>query len=163
MFFDGGWFGDGEISYAGPNAEARARLGMDIMRERMGKLMKLRFDLIGVVSILADDSGRMLGDDAGGQRDGRAPARGRRAPRSSRIVDRLMREVTALWTAGPAGGGGVRVTKRQRLSTTSCYIPRELVPARAFASWSDACSTVPLYRARARAAPATRATAPTSA
>jgi hypothetical protein len=46
------------------------------------------------------------------------------------VIDRLMREVTALWTAGPAGGGGARVTKRKRLSTTSCYIPRELVPGR---------------------------------
>ena len=27
VFFEGGWLGDGEISYAGPNAEARARLG----------------------------------------------------------------------------------------------------------------------------------------
>jgi hypothetical protein len=46
------------------------------------------------------------------------------------LIDRLMREVTALWTAGPAGGGGARVAKRKRLSTTSCYIPRDLVPAR---------------------------------
>jgi hypothetical protein len=46
------------------------------------------------------------------------------------VVERLMNEVTALWTAGPAGGGGVRVAKRKRLSTTSCLIPRELVPAR---------------------------------
>ena len=46
------------------------------------------------------------------------------------MIDRLLREVTALWTAGPAGGGGVRVAKRPRLSTTSCFIPRELVPAR---------------------------------
>ena len=35
VFFDGGWFGEGEISYAGPNAEARARLAMDVMQKRM--------------------------------------------------------------------------------------------------------------------------------
>ena len=45
------------------------------------------------------------------------------------VVERLLREVTALWTCGPAGGGGVRVAKRQRLSTQSCLIARERVPA----------------------------------
>jgi hypothetical protein len=45
------------------------------------------------------------------------------------VVDRLLRELTALWTGGPAGGGGVRVAKRQRLSMQSCLIAREQVPA----------------------------------
>jgi hypothetical protein len=129
VFFDGGWFGEGEISYAGPGAEARARLAMDIMRSRMGKLLKMRFDLIGVVSILADDTGRLLeSTPIGNATDVRLRVAG--AHHDLAIVDRLLREVTALWTAGPAGGGGVRVAKRQRLSTTSCFIPRELVPAR---------------------------------
>jgi hypothetical protein len=129
VFFDGGWFGEGEISYAGPGAEARARLSMQVMQERMGKLLKMRFDLIGVVSILADDTGRLLGQTpVGNATDVRLRVAG--AHHDLAIIDRLLREVTALWTAGPAGGGGVRVAKRQRLSTTSCFIPRELVPAR---------------------------------
>jgi hypothetical protein len=129
VFFEGGWLGDGEISYAGPNAEARARLGAQVIRERMGHLLKLRIDLIGVVSILADDSGRMLEQaPVGGATDVWLRVGGAHADEA--LVDRLMREVTALWTAGPAGGGGARVTKRKRLSTTSCYIPRDLVPAR---------------------------------
>lgn len=129
VFFEGGWLGDGEISYAGPNAEARARLGAQIIRERMGHLLKLRFDLIGVTSILADDSGRMLAQaPAGNATDVRLRVAGASADEA--LIDRLMREVTALWTAGPAGGGGARVNKRKRLSTTSCFIPRELLPAR---------------------------------
>ena len=129
VFFEGGWLGDGEISYAGPNAEARARLGAQVIRERMGHLLELRVDLIGVVSILADDSGRMLDAAPVGQAtDVRLRVAGAHADEA--LIDRLMREVTALWTAGPAGGGGARVAKRKRLSTTSCYIPRELVPAR---------------------------------
>jgi hypothetical protein len=129
VFFDGGWFGEGEISYAGPNAEARARLAMQVMRERMGPHLRMRFDLIGVVSILGDDSGRLLEQTpVGNATDVRLRVAGAHADVA--IVDRLLREVTALWTAGPAGGGGVRVAKRQRLSTTSCFIPRELVPAR---------------------------------
>ncbi len=128
-FFEGGWLGDGEISYAGPNAEARARLGARIIRERMGHLLKLRVDLIGVVSILADDSGRMLAETPEGSATD-VRLRVAAAHEDEALVDRLMREVTALWTAGPAGGGGARVVKRKRLSTTSCYIPRDLVPAR---------------------------------
>ena len=134
VFFEGGWLGDGEISYAGPNAEARARLGGAIIRERMGHLLALRIDLIGVTSILADDSGRMLeATPPGAATDVRLRVAG--AHDDEAVLDRLMREVTALWTAGPAGGGGARVTKRKRLSTKSCYIPRELVPARL--SWVE--------------------------
>ena len=44
-------------------------------------------------------------------------------------AERLGREVTALYTCGPAGGGGVRTALRQRLGTVSCTVPREQVPA----------------------------------
>ncbi|MES2509107.1 MAG: acyclic terpene utilization AtuA family protein [Pseudomonadota bacterium] len=128
VFFDGGWFGEGEISYAGPNAEARARLAMDIMQKRMGPLLHLRFDLIGVSSVLGDDGNRRLGAAPVGQlMDIRLRVAGQHLELP--VIDRLLREVTALWTGGPAGGGGVRVAKRQRLSTQSCLIAREQVPA----------------------------------
>ncbi len=128
VFFDGGWFGEGEISYAGPNAEARARLAMDIMQKRMGPLLPLRFDLIGVSSVLGDDGNRMLGAAPVGQlTDIRLRVAGQHLDLP--VIDRLLREMTALWTGGPAGGGGVRVAKRQRLSTQSCLIARAQVPA----------------------------------
>jgi hypothetical protein len=128
VFFDGGWFGEGEISYAGPNAEARARLAMDVMRKRCGGDLVLRFDLIGSISILGDDDGRMLQATATTQsRDIRLRVAGRHEDVA--VVDRLLRELTALWTGGPGGGGGVRVHKRQRLSTRSCLVPRERVAA----------------------------------
>ena len=128
VFFDGGWFGEGEISYAGPNAEARARLAMDVMQKRMGPHLPLRFDLIGVSSILGDDSNRMLGNvPTSRASDIRLRVAGQHL--DLKVIDHLLREVTALWTGGPAGGGGVRVAKRQRLSTQSCLIAREQVPA----------------------------------
>lgn len=128
VFFDGGWFGEGEISYAGPNAEARARLAMDVLQKRMGALLALRFDLMGVSSILGDDANRLLQQTPVGQaQDVRLRVAGRHIDVA--VVDRLLRELTALWTGGPAGGGGVRVAKRQRLSLQSCLIAREQVPA----------------------------------
>jgi hypothetical protein len=128
-FFDGGWLGEAEISYAGPNAEARARLAMDMMKKRLGGDMPLRCDLIGVTSLFADDAGEALARQPRGQA---TDVRLRVASRheDGQRIDRLLREVTALWTGGPAGGGGVRTAKRQRLSSRACLVPRELVPAR---------------------------------
>ena len=128
VFFDGGWFGEGEISYAGPNAEARARLAMDVMQKRMGAQLALRFDLIGVSSILGDDGNRLLNQMVPSQAsDIRLRVAGKHLDLA--VIDKLLRELTALWTGGPAGGGGVRVAKRQRLSLQSCLIARERVPA----------------------------------
>ena len=75
-FFAGGWLGEGEISYAGPNAEARARLAADVIRRRMGEGWRVRYDLIGVLSVFGDDGGRALGRLAPGRRrDVRLPGR----------------------------------------------------------------------------------------
>jgi hypothetical protein len=129
VFNEGGWLAEGEISYAGRNAEARARRAMEVMQKRCGGDMHLRFDLIGLSSIHGDDANAMLNATTPGQlRDVRLRVAGRHEEEA--VVDRLLRELTALWTGGPAGGGGVRVAKRRRLSNVACYIPRELIPAR---------------------------------
>ena len=127
-YFAGGWLGEAEISYAGPNAEARARLAVDIVRHRMGAHIAVRFDLIGRCSILGDDAGEMLSAAAQGEA---TDIRMRAAARhdDSAEIDRLLREVYSLWLCGPAGGGGVRTAKRQRLSNVACLVPREQVPA----------------------------------
>jgi hypothetical protein len=89
----------------------------------------LRVDLIGVASVFGDDGGRWLDTvPVGDARDVRLRAATRHAERSG--AERLLREVTGLYTCGPAGGGGVRTQLRQRLGTLSCLVPRERVPAR---------------------------------
>ena len=128
-FFEGGWLGEAEISYAGRNAEARARLAMDVVRSRMGSGIKLRFDLIGVLSIHGDDEGSMLDAHAPGDaRDVRLRVAVKHD--DSREIDRMLREVYSLWLCGPAGGGGVRTSKRLRLSSAACLVPREGAPTR---------------------------------
>ncbi|MDR6537084.1 acyclic terpene utilization AtuA family protein [Variovorax soli] len=126
--FEGGWLAEGEISYAGARAEARARLAADILRSRLAGL-RLRVDLIGAISILADDGGRALAaTPPGDARDVRLRVAAVHDERAQ--AERLTREVMALYTCGPAGGGGVRTALTPRLNTRSCLLPREQVPVR---------------------------------
>ncbi|MGZ5181536.1 MAG: acyclic terpene utilization AtuA family protein [Ramlibacter sp.] len=129
VFREQGWLAEGEISYAGRGAEARARLAADVLRERLAGCGPLRCDLLGVASVFGDDAGRWLADRPHGQAtDVRLRVAMNHADRA--VAERLPREVTALYTCGPAGGGGVRTGLRARLGTVSCGLPRERVPAR---------------------------------
>jgi hypothetical protein len=125
---EGGWLAEGEISYAGRGAEARARLAADVLVKRLDGLA-VRVDLIGTLSVFADDAGRLMGSRPHGDaRDVRL--RVSAAHRDRDNAERLAREVNALYTCGPAGGGGVRTGVRQRLDTMSCFVPREAIAAR---------------------------------
>lgn len=125
---EGGWLAEGEISYAGPGAEARARLAAAVLAERLPN-HALRFDLIGRASLFADDAGAMLAGlpDAGGQ-DIRLRAAAATPARAE--AEALLQELTALYTCGPAGGGGVRTHLTPRLSMLSGLVSRALAPAR---------------------------------
>jgi len=126
---ENGWLAEGEISYAGPRAEARARLAADVVRERMGPGLSMRTDLMGVLSVLGDDAGRALAArPEGGSRDVRLRLALRHTDKA--VAQRLLREVTALYTCGPAGGGGVRTHLRPTLGTVSGLVPRDQVPTR---------------------------------
>jgi hypothetical protein len=127
----GGWLGEGEISYAGIQAEARAMLAAETIRKRLRGRLKLRVDLIGATSIFGDDDGELLREHAHGTaRDVRLRIAGAHAEKN--VAELVLREVTALYTCGPAGGGGVRTSLRPRLNSISSLIPRDLAPA----SWS---------------------------
>ena len=125
--YEGGWLAEGEISYAGAGAERRARLAGDVLRRRLAGL-QVRVDIIGAVSVFADDGGRLLSRlPAGDARDVRL--RMATSHRDRDEAERLAREVTALYTCGPAAGGGVRTSVRSRLETLSCFVPREAIDA----------------------------------
>jgi hypothetical protein len=124
--YEGGWLAEGEISYAGARAEARARLAADILRSRLAGL-QLRVDLIGAISILADDGGRaMAATPAGDARDVRLRVAAVHDERAQ--AERLTREAMALYTCGPAGGGGATKSARQVVAVLSMLLPRELAP-----------------------------------
>ena len=124
---EGGWLAEGEISYAGPGAEARARLAADVLRRRLNGVA-LRVDLIGSLSLFGDDAGRLLAQfPVTEARDVRLRIAASTPDRA--VADELAREVTALYTCGPAGGGGVRTAVRARLEILSGFVPREAVAA----------------------------------
>lgn len=127
LCINGGWLAEAEISYAGCNALERAQLAAQIIKERLSNL-KLRIDFIGSSSIFSSDAGNgpqfksTLGFEDIRLRIATA--------HQDRIqAQRVCKEVTALYTCGPAGGGGVRTSLKPRLNTIACLIPRELVKA----------------------------------
>jgi hypothetical protein len=125
-----GWLAEAEISYAGAHALQRAQLADQVIEQRIGHLSAIRTDFIGVMSILGDDRStwkkdqHMLCVDA---RDIRVRWAWERATHAE--AELLCREVNALYTCGPGGGGGVRTTVRPRLNTVSCLIGQQHVSA----------------------------------
>ena len=118
------YVGEGQISYAGPNAVARARLALEIVRERLTltgvDITESRFDMIGVDSLHGEARTRN-GDPyevrirVVGRTDSLAEAR--------RIGD----EVETLYTNGPAAGGGAWKSARQVVAVASALVPETAV------------------------------------
>ena len=123
---DGGWLAEAEISYAGHHAYERAQLAAQIIRERLSDTLDLRIDYIGSASVFPSEDGSGPSFRAqGGFEDIRL--RVAAAHMNKVIANQLCRELTALYTCGPAGGGGVRTSLRPRLNTLVAYVPRDLV------------------------------------
>jgi hypothetical protein len=117
-----GYIGEGEISYAGPGAEARARMGGEIVRARLGDGFEdLRVDLVGIDST----HGRSWGNRPESW-EARLRVAGR--ARSAAMAARVGEEVEALYCNGPAGGGGARKYLREVVGVASAFIPRAMAP-----------------------------------
>jgi Acyclic terpene utilisation family protein AtuA len=120
VFVESGILGEAEISYAGPNAPARAQLAAATIRARMARRapeLVLRVDAIGFSSVFGDLAAKR--SDAPEIRLRFAAQHARREP-----IELLLDEVEALYCAGPAGGAGVRRTITPRLASASCLIER---------------------------------------
>ena len=126
---DGGWLGEGEITYAGPNAYARATLAAHILRHRLtivGVDCPTRIDLIGALSAFdSDDSAIRAHLTFPADGEYRVRLSGKSRDRAQ--VDRVVNELIGLYSAGPAGGGGVRRSVVSRVSTCSALVPRDIV------------------------------------
>lgn len=127
---EGGFLGEGEISYAGPNALARARLAADTLRARLAggaSTIRARIDLLGLQAVFDSDDAARGGL---GAPDGEFRVRLAAASADRSEAEAAAREVLHLYCCGPAGGGGVRVAVTPRVSTLSALVPRRLIAPR---------------------------------
>ena len=95
--------GEGEISYAGASAYERAQLAGDIVEKRLnGKIEDLRIDFIGLNSAHRANFSEVKYPKS----EIRLRVAGKsKSPAQAAFIGE---EVEALYTNGPAGGGGVR-------------------------------------------------------
>jgi hypothetical protein len=118
-----GFIGEAQISYAGPGALARARLAREILAERLrnASFSELRFDFIGLSSILGDKISAVAAEPY----EVRLRAACRAA--SEKIASTICHEVEALYTNGPAGGGGAAGSTRETIAILSTMIDRQAI------------------------------------
>ena len=119
------YVGEGQISYGGPGAVARARLALEIVRERLAstgvKTSELRLDLIGIDSLYGPTISRRTAEPY--------EVRLRVAGRCDSMAEavRIGNEVESLYTNGPAGGGGATKSAREIIAVQSVLLPSHLV------------------------------------
>ena len=124
-YFDG-YLGEGQLSYGGAGAVARARLAGEIVAERL-RLRGFAYDeldthLIGLDSLHGPGDGRPEPYEV------RLRVAGRTQDRKA--AEAVGFEVAALYTNGPAGGAGDAASLREILAVQSVLLPRDLVQPR---------------------------------
>ena len=119
-YFDG-YLGEGQLSYGGPNAVARARLAGEIVAERL-RLRGFAYDaldtrLIGLDSLHGPGAGRPEPYEVRLRVTGRT--------QDKKAAEAVGFEVAALYTNGPAGGAGDAASVREssRCSRCCCRVP----------------------------------------
>lgn len=117
------FIGDGEISYGGPGCLARAKLAIEILKERLeliapGQFDELKFDLIGCNSLYWNP------DFQYNQEPSEVCVRAAGRARSKATADLIPNEVEALYTNGPAGGCGAVKRTRDIVSVASILVDR---------------------------------------
>lgn len=116
-----GWIGEGEISYAGAHAVERAKLAGEIIQKRIGnRFEEFRVDYIGLSSLHGESLSK-----------GTSPyeVRLRIVGKSieKAIAQLVGEEVEALYTNGPAGGGGARKYLNEVIGVVSILMDRNQI------------------------------------
>ncbi|WP_369367984.1 acyclic terpene utilization AtuA family protein [Streptomyces sp. CG4] len=116
--FQAGYRCEAEIDYCGSGARGRAELAAAVVRERTrGLFRRLQEDLLGVDPMVQPDGTLLPGS-------GRCRLSMVAHADDADTAARLGEEVTALYTNGPAGGGGVRATTEPVLGVVSGTVHR---------------------------------------
>ncbi|MCQ4924485.1 DUF1446 domain-containing protein [Tissierella carlieri] len=121
------YIGEGEISYGGSGAYERAKLGGEIIKKRLDiigcKYDELRIDYIGVNSLYKDNISDNMFSDKTLSKEVRLRVAGRTS--SKEEAQKIAREVEALYTNGPAAGGGAINAVKEVIAIASIFVPRE--------------------------------------
>ncbi|WP_259015858.1 acyclic terpene utilization AtuA family protein [Emticicia fluvialis] len=113
------FMGEGEIAYAGASALPRAELAGEILRKRLeNQFPELRIDYIGSSAVHRTNFGNLAEP---------YEIRLRAAAKAANHTDAALigEEVEALYTNGPAGGGGVRKSVTEVVGIVSTLIDRK--------------------------------------
>jgi len=120
-----GFVGEGQMSYAGPGAQARGQLALDLVKARLADAgyghFEARYDLIGVNAILGHSSSFHAHEPS--------EVRARIAVRVNTQAEaqHVANEVEALYTNGPASGGGASKSVREVIAAASMLMPRSAI------------------------------------
>ena len=125
-----GFVGEGQMSYAGPNAKARAQLALNLVKDRLAEAglgnFEARYDLIGVNAIFgtaSTSSPHCAAEDEPAEVRLRVAVRVQTQAQALEVAN----EVEALYTNGPAGGGGASKSVREVIAATSMLMPRTAI------------------------------------
>lgn len=130
---DGGWLGEAGMTYAGPNALARARLAADIVRERwtgQGRNEPARVEVVGDGASFDSDGGEKAKEPVF-VRDGEYRLRAAVRSLDRQAAQLLTDDVQSLFCSGPAAGGGYRGSVTSQVQTSSVLVDRGNVEAQA--------------------------------
>ena len=132
---DGGWLAEAEVSYAGINALARAKLAASIVRQRIDFLAieeTCRIELLGTGAVHDNDHSYRFEQSSASEQfsthfsaSGEFRVRTAIRSQSKQIAQQVADEVLALYCCGPAGGGGVRQSVTEQVSTASILVDRQ--------------------------------------
>jgi hypothetical protein len=118
-----GFVGEGQMSYAGPGAQARGQLALDLVRARLADAgyghFEARYDLIGVNAI--------LGNTMPSHEPAEVRARIAVGVDTQAQALHVANEVEALYTNGPASGGGASKSVREVIAAASMLMPRSAI------------------------------------
>ncbi|NJB70190.1 hypothetical protein GGR42_000652 [Saonia flava] len=121
--YEDGFIGEGQISYGGPGAIERAQLAISILKTRIStylpEVKEVRFDCIGQNSLYGNTKLDINPYEI------RVRVAARTSTRKEAI--KIGNEVEALYTNGPAGGGGVFKNVQKVVAIQSILIKETLV------------------------------------
>ena len=126
---DNGWMAEAEMTYAGPNALARAELAADVVRQRLGIIglnEPARIDITGTGAVLdGGDTDRRRARALSTDGEYRLRVASMASDRNS--AQAVADEVQSLYCSGPAAGGGYRFHVTPQIATASILIARERI------------------------------------